>query len=240
MNSWPFDGRLYSAARSPTVIFVPHFGGTRATSRRHRVLVNELGYHAFAFNLGLNVVPSTAKEVWAATREDMVARWSRELECVCEAIEGPKVIYSFSFPSISFAAMMARKRRRDVVGWICDGGPFFNLWGNFWKLRSHEYVIANPAQRLASVTLGYMLMRGPLYAGRALQWMEAVRDVPTLSIRSGHDLLVPEATIDRLFEGHSPKRVLIPEAGHLQGLKVAPDTYGQAVSEFLTSVTGPG
>ena len=61
-------------------------------------------------------------------------------------------------------------------------------------------------------------------------------EIPVLSVRSGADELVPEPSIDKAFSANlalRPRKLVIPGAGHLDGLKKHPELYKMHVGEFL-------
>ena len=61
-------------------------------------------------------------------------------------------------------------------------------------------------------------------------------DFPILSIRGWQDQLVPIRSIEKVFEPHTQLDVsslVLPEAGHVKGLKDFPELYQPAVEKFL-------
>lgn len=237
------NGRLREPKESihdATVVFIHHFGGSRATSRKHQDLVLSAGFRASAFDLSGNVIPSWKglwpKDVHGFDR-GMIERWARELEIVLDSLAGTKILYSFSFPSACVAALLGARPRADVRGWICDGGPFLDIWQCMWNLFTYAERTPNGLKRLGLTTISYWMAGGPDYVRRVRRWTSRLDPaLPILSIRSGADVLVPPPAIDRFFEA-APKKnfstLLLPNAAHLKGLEADPQVYRARVVDFL-------
>jgi hypothetical protein len=59
---------------------------------------------------------------------------------------------------------------------------------------------------------------------------------PLLSIRGWRDRLIPPNDIDKVFDHHTNlnwKKLSLPEAGHLNGLRDFPSEYKPGVEDFL-------
>lgn len=240
MSSYPFEGHLRKApvkAFEPTIIFIHNFGGTHATTRRYQEMVNTMGFDCFSFTLGLCSIPLSTEQKKAALREGMIDRWTKELEIVLEAIEGPKIMYTFSFPSVTVPALLYRSKRKDVLGWVCDGGPFLNLWQNLWNFFTYQSPVRNRLLRAAKTESAHFLFGGMTYKKRLLKWIPALDpSFPIYSVREAADELVAESTIDAFFglnPGLNLRRLVIPNAGHLEGLKKNPELYKDNVGGFL-------
>jgi pimeloyl-ACP methyl ester carboxylesterase len=240
--------RLRPASVSPargTVIFIHHYGGSRATSHWHQSLVNDMGFDAFAFDLSGNRIPQ-----WSGRfpenlefHSGVIERWADELNAVLDTISGPKILYSFSFPSVAVPAALFRRPRADVRAWICDGGPFLEMMSCQWNLFTSGYPVPNPLKRAALTAYSYTRMGGPLYTLRVHKWVRALSpDLPILSIRGAHDPLVPPRATD-LFFACNPRlnlqRFLMPEGGHLDGLKRFAKEYTETVRSFLAAKGKP-
>ena len=173
---YPFEGKLCASpnkAFAPTIVFLPHYGGSYATSKRHQEMVSAMGFDSFAFNFSLNNVPLRVDQMAEVLREGMIERWTRELEVVLETLKGPKIIYSFSLPSISLPALQFKKPRRDVVGWVCDGGPFTELWGNLWNFHTYQMPVRFKPIRYARTGISHLFIGGFTYSSRVRKWMSA-------------------------------------------------------------------
>ena len=228
-REWPGDGRLREALpRSfrPTIVFIHNYGGNRSSTHRHQDMVLDMGYNCFAFQLSRGFGRGT------------IAAYISELREVLDTLPGDKIIYSFSFPSVAAAAVIAGGRR-DVKAWICDGGPFFDTWKCYWNLLT-RWKRGNRLTRMLRTTYIWLAAGGLSYYAKVSGWLNRFDPrFPVLSIREERDVLVPEAAIAKFF-ACNPKlnlKVLrISGADHLEGLKRAPEEYKRTVRMFLDSV----
>lgn len=244
MNQLPYNAEWMRAAqkRSPlTIVFVHHFGGSKRTVLRHVKMVNELGYDAIRFDLILQDQTSL-KNLFPITADLKVGMrhfWAQQVEAILNAIEGPKVLFTFSMPSTAAIEAIGQRNAQDVRGWICDGGPFSQLLRCTWNLFQHEYKVKS------------QILRGVLTVAATAVWgLHYERDLkaslaqiparfPVLSIRGGKDPLVPEMAIEEFFDlqDHLSVQVyVIPEAHHLDGIKVAPAEYRDRIATFLKTL----
>lgn len=243
MSDYPFEGRLHKAAVKafePTIVFIHNFGGTHATTRRYQEMVGKMGFDSFSFTLGLCSIPLSLEQKREALRVGMIEEWTKELEIVLEALEGPKIVYTFSFPSVTVPALLYRSKRRDVLGWVCDGGPFLNLWQNLWNFYSFQMPIKSRVRRAVKTETAFFVFGGHTYKQRLKKWVPALDpQFPILSVREGADQLVSQETIDAFFAfnpGLNLRRLVVPQAGHLDGHKKNPEFYADNVGEFLKSL----
>jgi pimeloyl-ACP methyl ester carboxylesterase len=242
-GSAPGQGRLRRAPDkrfAPTVVFLHHFGGNRGTTRRHQDMVLEMGFDCYSFNLSANVIPTfegLRPRHLEAFRRGVIEHWAAELAAVLDGLEGRKILFSFSFPSVTVPALLGPRPRADVTAWICDGGPFIDMWPCMWNLFTYTRPELGVAKRLALTGVSYAAMGGPFYRLGVTGWMHGLDPgFPILSIRSGNDVLVPERAIDGFFAVNPrlrPRKLLLPDASHLEGLKQFPQIYKTAVADFL-------
>jgi pimeloyl-ACP methyl ester carboxylesterase len=231
VNPLPHKG-LWSRAETKrfaeTVVFLHHFGGHRSSTHRHQKFVNTLGFDCVAFNLPSQIRSlSTFHEIWA-----------RQLSDILDAISGPKILMSFSTPSLAAFEVIGRLKRSDIRAWVCDGGPYLNPI----CVRNYYWHHIQAPLWLATIegAIGYVLLFGLGFRKRVQQGFEGFpKDFPVLSVRAGQDMLVPERYIEEFFDlgKNIHLQVLqIPDAAHLEGLKSFPDVYGPRVKKFLTDV----
>jgi pimeloyl-ACP methyl ester carboxylesterase len=210
-----------------TIVFTPHFGGNHATTKRHREFLNELGFDCVSFDL-------TFRHPLKLTM--FINIWSNEIEEVLNAVPGNKIMYTFSSPSVATLAAIVEGKRKDVRAWITDSGPFFQVFHCLKKFFTYITPIA-PAKRDLVTAVGFVQIGGIGFESRVKRQFEKFpREIPILSIRAGKDRLVPIAAIDAFFaagENLNFQRFELPEAQHLEGLKVFPDLYKARVKEFL-------
>src|SRR5690606_5744851 len=108
------------------------YGGNSRSFRRHFQWFNNQGYDVVTFDLQsrdlrhLQALPIA----WnMPPQPGLVHVWDDAIAEALAQVAGPKIVYSFSFPSA--AALLAMKRlgfqKSGIKAWICDGGPFYNV-----------------------------------------------------------------------------------------------------------------
>ncbi|MBX3020803.1 MAG: hypothetical protein KF799_03940 [Bdellovibrionales bacterium] len=228
VSEWPGNGLFREAktASPATVVFVHQYAGNRDSSRQHQDMVLAMGFNSFSFNLTPRL------------RDASIPIWADELGAVLDAVEGPKILYSFSFPSVSVPTLLARAPREDVKAWICDGGPFSEIWRCYWNLLTH-FKIGHPIPRFFATSRNFFAAGGWRYDSWVRRNLALMQPLPILSIRNTQDPLVPMRAIDKFFAlggpELQPERLTIESRGHLDGLSVAPKIYTHRVHEFLAS-----
>ena len=205
--------------------------------KRHIQFVNELGFSAYAFNLFPQPFTNSfdllsSPKVYFS---NLSQRWSRQISNTLCLIPGRKIIFSFSF-SCNTAVQIA-PRLNNLQAVIFDGGPFDHIFKNSWLYLSHREVIKNPFVRAMAVLpwnvfFGFFFLKFKIT--RALKnWPP---HLPVLSFQAEEDKLAPPSSIDSVLKPFSRLNVTpvrIPQAGHLQGLKLQPELYKTALKNFL-------
>lgn len=237
----PCEGEFFPSPNKKyreTIILVHHFGGNIHELKRHQLFYNELGFDCVGFNLSFQNIQTLNK--WPLTADFKFgprAVWVEEIERVLNFVSGPKIIVSFSFPSIAAAQAIARRWAADVKAWICEGGPFVQVWRCYWNYMKVVRNIQNPILLSSLATLSYQLLNGPRVEQdlqEALQKMP--QGFPILSIRGWQDPLVPLSAIEGAFlETYKTKfeTLSLPHSGHIDGLKKDTDEYTVKVEAFL-------
>lgn len=240
----PFDAELVRAKNrrfDETVVFVHHFGGSRRTVLRHVRMVNDLGYDAIRFDLIFHKnkpneqLPITGDLHWGVRYV-----WANQLESILNAIPGRKIIYAFSMPAASAIQAIARRKNADVVGLVCDGGPFMQLVRCMWNLYEQGYQIQSKVARAGFTGAAFLLWGLRFKKEMKSALANLPKGFPVLSIRGGKDTLVPESAVDDFFklQRHLDLETLsLPEAGHLSGLRDFPGEYIPRVEAFLQRIT---
>lgn len=244
MADFPYGGTLYRAPEKKfreLVFFVHFYDGNQRLLKRHIEFVLELGFDAFGFELerdfSLNHPPLTGdlrfgyKHVYAA-----------QIERLLNELPGDKIVYSFSNPTGAAIEAMARRNCSDVKALVCDSGPSGKFVRSVYNLYTREKVIPfAPLRWLATPLL--CLAWSPALHGDVPAHLETFPEhFPVLSIRGWKDPLISPDQIDAVFEGHPRldwRRLDLPEAGHLNGLRDFPDEYKPAVEKFLKEVASP-
>ena len=225
------------AHTATTVVFVHHFGGNQKATLKHQRLMREFGFAVHAIDLPRSEIP-TWRGRWPhfmyLDSKRTVREWSEELERALDAISGPKIVFTFSFPSVTVPALLARSPRADVRGWICDGGPFLDTFRSQFALLTWSGEKGWRKVALALAT--YTLMGGPRYWARVARWTKELDpDLPILSFRADADLLVPPEAIENFFATNPalhPQVHRFPKLGHLEGLRKRPEEYAARVHKF--------
>ena len=221
------------------IIFIHHYGGDKDSFSRTYEFLESLGHEVVRFTLPVSRFQELRK---LPLGEDggigLRHVWADAITDVLENNPGPKIVMSMSYPSVAALAAINR-HPQDVLGWICEGGPFTQVTRGY-----RNYIECFKS-------LGFLTFLEPIAA-----WLFAVlvgninytRDAydeldklpggfPILSFRDGADGLVQEDMIDAFFalsaEELHLKTVRLPDAGHLEGFKKAPEIYKTALSDFL-------
>jgi pimeloyl-ACP methyl ester carboxylesterase len=243
----PLDGRWHCTPKrefEEVVVFVHHYGGNRSSVKKHADFVSALGFDSVCFTLGAPYRPGWIKRTpLGDIRYGLRQRWETEIGRILDAIPRPKIIYSFSFPSIPAACALAEREAQDVRAWICDGGPFLMPVQCFWNYYTHHERTPALWLRTARVAagvaaLGMWNLKEDLY--QALEKLPA--NFPVLSVRYWQDQLVPIAAIDEAFSGNHRLKLetlTLPEGDHIEGLQNHPAEYKPRVAQFLKKIAHP-
>lgn len=245
--SYPFDGEWFPAQRKrfqETVFFVHFYKGSKRNLHRHIKLANDLGFDAFAFNL---YDSEMSFKLWkipfsASGKIGLKHVYASQVEHLLNLIPGKKIIYSFSNPSASAIESMARRFCSDTIAMICDSGPSARFEESFNNMAKTDYKISNWLLRKISLTV-----LTPFWS--ALAHKDLISDLNVfpkgfkiLSIRGWKDHLISPLQIDEVFEPHTQldwRKLSLPEAGHLNGLKDFSSEYIPIVESFLLEVATP-
>lgn len=220
-----------------TILLIHHMGGSHRTTNRHSRYFNRLGYDCVSFDLllGTNLKNLFLHPLLKKGTKGVFTIWTKQIEEILNKVPGPKIICSFSGPSLS--ALVAAAPRTDIVKVICDGGPFTNIYENSRHVFDLEMNVTHPLLNstlafVATVVWGYRPLRKLHKALEA--WSP---NVPILSIRGLKDPIVTIESIRSVFRPHPnlPLMVLeIDEGTHLNGLRDHRDLYTQIVTKFLS------
>lgn len=226
-----------------TVVFVHHFGGSRRTVLRHARLLNDLGYDCVRFDLIFHKDrPQARLPITGDLKFGIRHVWADQITALLNAINGPKILFSFSMPSSSAFQAVAERASQDVKAIVCDGGPFLQLHKCIWNLYEHEYKIKSKILR-AGFTGASMVLWGIGFKAQAKEFLVKIpKGFPVLSIRGWQDDLVPVSAIDEFFDltkNIDLETLALPEAGHLMGLRDFPNDYIPKLENFLKRVAKP-
>jgi len=216
---------------SPHIFLVPFYGAKLAQLQRHISLFEGLGLEVSTISLSYRWTPHLNSRF----EFGMKGLWTDEIEAGLNKIVGPKIIFSFSNPCAAAIAAIVRRRASDVVALICDSGPSGDFYKSVVGLLKYQFRI--PALALYPFSIGF-------YLGWSPNWNESLRqDVvrlpdgfPIFTVQGWRDLLISSEQIDKAFEAAKQVdriKLNLPEAGHLNGLKLFPEIYKPALESFL-------
>lgn len=241
--NYPFDGQYYpsSSKKYNEVIFFIHFyEGSKTQIKRHIDAVNELGFDAFAFNLRdkLSVLTNPLSKKGSPGLKHI---WADQINDLLNLIPQKKIIFSFSNPSTSAIEAMAERNTIDTVALVCDSGPS----NKFLESAFHLFQYYKKDGILASLTktiITPMLWSPYLHSDVHGHLEKFPKGFKILSIRGWKDILIPPNHIDGIFERHTNldwRKLSLPKAGHLNGLKDFRDEYLSGLAPFLDEVATP-
>jgi pimeloyl-ACP methyl ester carboxylesterase len=233
------NGEIFAAPKKKyeeTIFFVHFYGGNKKALQRHIKWVNSLGYDAFAFNLEgrswLLDIPVTS-----GLHLGWKHYYADQIEALLNEIPGQKIMYAFSNPSAAAIEALARRHCADIRALVCDSGPsghFVTSVANLIKQEKKYPWI--PTLALAAVSSFFW---DPPFENNIHRDLENLpQNFPILSIRGWKDPLIPPDHIDAVFDPHPGlewRKLALPEAGHLNGLRDFPQEYQPPVEKFLNS-----
>lgn len=252
---YPDEGELFFAqpdkntptVNKPLIFFVHFLGGHKKVLKRHIDLVNSLGFDAYVFNL---------KDSWKDHAYLPYSHRSRKFglkHAMADQIEEhlnqfeqypQKIIFSFSNISGSaFEAVAHRIKQHhanDVLAAICDSGPGLEFITSAYHLVKYQFKTKSLALRLIQTPIVALGWSPHLNKDIADDLKLMPQGFPILSIRGWKDLLISPNSIDSIFEPHPNlnwKKLNLPEAGHINGLKDFADDYIPPVARFLKEVS---
>ncbi|OYZ23032.1 MAG: hypothetical protein B7Y39_06625 [Bdellovibrio sp. 28-41-41] len=241
--NYPFDGELFLSQKKrfeEVVFFVHFYDGSKTQMKRHIDLVNDLGFDAFAFNLrsksAFLINPISRKKV-----PGIKHIWADQISDLLNLIPQKKIIYSFSNPSSSAIEAMADRNNTDTVAMICDSGPSNQFLGSAFQLFQHlkkDGLIASFTKTIVTPLIWSPYLHSDMHP----QLDTFPKGFKILSIRGWKDPLIPPDHIDGTFERHANldwRKLSLPKAGHLNGLKDFRDEYIAGLKPFLEEVGTP-
>lgn len=221
-----------------TVVFIHHMFGNYRTTRRHQIMVNEMGYDCVSFDLVLASDDSLSwfNPLLKKLHLRIFEIWKLQIEEVLNQVKGNKVVFSFSGPSLS--SLLAVGGRKDIVKVICDGGPFDDMED---CLKSMFEVEQGMSFQPFNWALSFFMAKiwGEKKALKHIheclkQWDSKV---PILSIRGGEDPIIPSQSIDKIFQAHQELPIdifVFPQGKHIDGLKSFKEVYIEKINSFLS------
>ncbi len=242
MTALPFNGQIIPAHKkkyNETIVFVPFYRGNRLILQRHIEMVKELGFNSLYFDLksdleGLGDLPISSNLKWGIKHI-----WADQVESILNACQGPKIIYTFSYPASAAIEAIARRHANDIKALICDSGPSAQLYKPVYNLFKYEIPTPfTPLRFLRSAVSSFML--SPFWSEELKKDLSSFPpNFPVLSIRGWRDKIISPEWIDQVFEPHNQlawQRLSLPKADHLNGLKDFREDYVAGVKQFLLAL----
>jgi uncharacterized protein len=219
----------------PTVVLIHHMWGNHHILQRHVQLFHELGYNCATFNIyRASTIRDPHPFRFHHNFQSMHQLWAEQVKDVLDSLEGKKIIFAMSGPSI--AGLIAASQRPDVTHFICDSGPFKEIWQCTYRLLDQIWHIPTPPLR-ALFTTGAVFLWGPAaFKNSQSALARWKKNVPILSIRGSLDPLVYPKNIEGIFKNHRDLNIQVwtlPSAHHLDGLKLSPELYREKIEAFL-------
>jgi len=237
-----YEGVFFRAGKrlfEETIVLVPFFGGKRFNLKKHWEFLNDLGFDCVVFNLFDALWKGGPFPLAADGRLGFKHLWADQIEQILNEIQGPKIIFSFSNPSASAMEAIARRRANDVRALICDSGPSGKFWHSMDSYFKHEEPISFLPLRWTAAAVSTIFWNPKVDQSIPQDLKKFPDKFPILSIRGWKDPLIPPEHIDQVFEPHLQldwRKLSLPEAAHLNGLRDFPDDYKKPVENFLKSV----
>ena len=223
-----------------TIIFVHHFGGSKRSLLRHARLMNELGFNCVRFNLKFNMTEAPQKiSIIGDFKLGLRHIWADQIQDILNLVPGPKIIFSFSMPGVGAIEAIGKRNGYQILGLVCDSGPFLQIVEATWKLYELVYKIENKFLRALYTALSFSMWGLNFKSEVKAYFTNFPKGFRILSIRGGVDQLVPVSAIDEFFAlaSHCKVEILnLKEANHLEGLKKVSSIYIPRVKTFLESL----
>jgi hypothetical protein len=245
----PIFERLPAKTRThgEVIVFVHHYGGHKYSFRRHMSWLNDLGYDVITFDLPLKEVFEIRPGKLPFDRLFKFGLrhvWAEKIETVLGSLSEKKILYSFSSPSASVLQVISARSAIDVNGWICDGGPFFDISGGIENyIREYNLHGLNRFQTLRKYysKLISQIIQSKKYRADMISALHALPpNFSILSIRAEKDPLVSVDMIDDFF-AHTPagvrvEKLLLKNSGHLTGFRDEPEFYKTHAQQYLNEI----
>ncbi|MEK6773411.1 MAG: hypothetical protein AABY64_05695 [Bdellovibrionota bacterium] len=240
---FPDKGEIFPAKNKKyreLIFFVHFFEGSKKKIHPHIALVNELGFDAFAFqahdHFSIFDLPITTELSFGLQH-----RIADQIENLLNLLDGDKIVFAFSGPSSAAIEAIARRGASDIRALVCDSGPSGEFLKSIYNLLEHERRL--PLwQRLIQWPVFSVIWNPSLQNTLSEDLRKFPQDFKILSIRGWKDKLMPPGHIDAVFEPHSHldwRKLSLPRAEHLRGLKEYPEDYSTGLIKFLNEVARP-
>jgi hypothetical protein len=249
---YPDAGELFKSKKNTKkssdhlVFFVHFFKGNKKILKRHIDFVNELGFDAYAFNLKDSMSDYSYFPLSQSKKFGLKHVLADQIQMHLDLLPEYKNKIVFSFSNVSACAMEAIVHRiedehgDDIKAMVCDSGPGTDVLSSSYNLIKHQLKVKSLISRLVRSPF-FALGWSPLLNKDVYQDLSKFpKNFPILSIRGWRDQLISHQSIDQIFKPHTQlkwRKLNLPEAGHVNGLRDFPSEYKPAVEDFLSYVT---
>lgn len=262
--SFPYEGRLFKARNkkfAETILLVPFFGSEQRELARHIKLLNDLGYDVVIFDLQKTPVLLdfsqgllTPLKKWKEIKDTLklpISSYQKfglkhvyadQVENMLNLIPGKKIIFAFSNPGAAAIEALARRKCMDVAGALFDSGPSGKFVDSFSNLAKTEWKINSLVLRQVLSPLLSYAWSPHLHKDTEKDLSQFPKGFKILSIRGWKDRIIPPDHIDAIFDPHPNldwRKLSLPEADHLVGLRDYRTEYTPAVEKFLSEISTP-
>ena len=253
---YPDEGELFRtritandknvAQSRPLIFFAHHFRGHKKALKRHIELMNALGFDAYAFNLKDSLkehqyVPYSHISKKFGLKHALADQIEEHLNLL--TAYKTKIIFAFSNVAGCAIEAVARRSTRDVIALICDSGPGAAFVYSSYKLIEQQMRVNFLPLKIIGTPLVMFSWSGEFHRDIPKDLQKFPEGFPILSIRGWKDKLISPGHIDKIFEPAQNinwRKLALPEAGHLTGLRDFPDEYRAGLEDFLLSLTNEG
>ena len=217
------------------IVLVHNLGGVPEQFKYHVEFLNQNGFDVYTYPFFLS-----GKEHWKdffpmmkKNKLGIVETWADELEQQLNKLSGNKIIFSFSYPSLS--ALLVASNRNDVKALICDGGPFSHLIAASWRFFTYHLQPDNIFLKLYLSGKMYFAFYDK-FAWKRVKTLDLPHHFPILSLQGEKDQLIPPVFINDFFQKIKNIKLIVcrlPDSSHLEGLKRDRELYIKTVLNFL-------
>lgn len=252
-QTFPDAGELFKtylddAKKSDHLIFFVHFyKGHKKALRRHIEFVNQIGYDAYVFNLKDSAkehqyLPYSPISKKFGMKHALADQIEEHLNLLSELLPQYKTKIVFAFSNVAGAAIeaIARRQPQDILALICDSGPGADLMHSSYNLLEEQLQVRFLPLKLISTPLVMLGWSKDLHKDISHDLQKFPNGFPILSIRGWKDKQISPSHIDQIFEPAKNvnwRKLSLPEAGHLNGLRDFPSDYRSGVEDFLRGLS---
>ena len=238
----PYNGTRKSAVHKKSdllIVLTYHFGGTQNSVDFHVKLFNELGYDCLTFDLGSYDNLLRGKYLSRNGQFGIRHVWADQIEDILSLTDEPQIVFSQSVSGIPALNAIARRKCKNIHGFIGDGGPFLKFAKGMWNFYTYAYPTPLPIRPLAWF-IGLIAFGVNIKSHTNNILKQLPKNFPILSLRAEKDRLITPTAIDQVFSKHNHidvRTIYFKNSDHLKPLKDEPEKYKKALVQFLNKST---